>query len=398
MTTLKILVYILVYSSLFFLTFAAALTNIHNETDIWILSDDDKPVEWTSMGDSYASGIGSGKHITTGGIGDKFCFRFDEAYGPLLENDLEIPKFNYVACAGETFDKILKNQFVDKPIGPFYDKRQALWGKPGFVTISLGGNDIGFKELVTRCIYGIWFFTPGKTCDDVIKSSREKIANPDFQSGFIKVINKALEKGTDAVGPTFKVFVVGYAQFFNEQNPVCNDKQLLTPGYLNPHRHGTLTIELRQTLNELARALNAAIQTGIQGVDNPDQVVYIDYDAAFDTHRFCDRDEPNPTDPETWFITYKVKRGDLEKGEFLYSIPRIRDLEDDVSSKPLTEAEFIQLIGDAADVQSYTDLDVEVVVVGVEDVAGAHAEPVPDADGGVVLGDGVAVAAADLLC
>ena len=89
------------------------------------------------MGDSYASGIGSGKWVKTGGVGDKICFRFDQAYGPLLENALQSPTFNYVACAGETFDKILKNQFIDTAIGPFYDKRKALWGKPQFVTISL---------------------------------------------------------------------------------------------------------------------------------------------------------------------------------------------------------------------------------------------------------------------
>ena len=203
----------------------------------------------------------------------------------------------------------------------------------------------------------------------MIKSSQDKIASPDFQKGFIEVINTAIAKGNEAVGPTFKVFVVGYAQFFNEQTPQCNGAQLLTPAYLNPHKHGTLTIELRQALNKLARDLNTAIQTGIAGVSNPAQVVYVDYDQAFETHRFCDRPEPNPDDPDTWFLTYKVKQNDLASGQFLNSIPRIRDLTDDPSSVPLTEEEFFQLITDAAG-----DND-DQLQLGIDTVSVFHPKP-----------------------
>ena len=165
------------------------------------------------------------------------------------------------------------------------------------------------------------------------------------------------------------MFVVGYAQFFNEQTPQCNSAQLLTPAYLNPHAHGTLTVELRQALNKLARDLNIAIQTGIAGVSNPAQVIYVDYDQAFDTHRFCDRDEPNPTDPDTWFLTYKVGQNDLASGQFLNSIPRIRDLRDDTSSVPLTEEEFIQVISDAAG-----DND-DQLQLGIDTVSVFHPKP-----------------------
>lgn len=330
------------------------------------------------MGDSYAAGIGSGKHITTGGNGDKFCFRFDEAYGPLLQDSLatnalnlsvNAPTFNFVACSGETFSKILANQFLDKPKGVLL-RREALFGKPQFVTINLGGNDIGFKELVTRCIYGIWVFTPGKTCDDVIKSSQDKVKSADFKKGIAEVIDKAIAKGTATVGGSFKVFVLGYAQFFNDRTEQCNNKQLLTPAYLLPHAHGTLTIELRQTLNQLARDLNEAIQTAIMGVSNPAQVIYVDYDRAFESHRFCDRPEPNPTDPDTWFITFPVKEEEEQANrDFLLGIPRIRDLKDDPSSKPVTEDEFIQLIGEAS------GDDNKRLQIGIDTVSVFHPTP-----------------------
>lgn len=59
-------------------------------------------------------------------------------------------------------------------------------------------------------------------------------------------------------------------------------------------------------MNELALALNQALSNAVDGFKGTG-VYWIDYDKDFDGHRFCDREEPNPDDPETYFFNYYTK-------------------------------------------------------------------------------------------
>lgn len=93
-----------------------------------------------SFGDSYAAGIGTGK--TTG---DK-CRRGSNSYPELLHNWLEANvnsdiNYNTAACSGDTLDGV--NGQIDN------------WSDPAdydVITLSVGGNDVGFSSLVQNCI------------------------------------------------------------------------------------------------------------------------------------------------------------------------------------------------------------------------------------------------------
>ncbi|KAL9632082.1 MAG: hypothetical protein Q9164_005537 [Protoblastenia rupestris] len=293
------------------------------------------------MGDSYAAGIGAGRQIQ---YFDDFCFRYNQSYPRDLNNGLEPKpqKVNYVACSGEKFNKIIDNQFLDRP-STF---GRPAWGdKPHFVTLTMGGNDIGFRELVTVCVYSIRIFTLAD-CEKVIKNAQMVVKSPDFVRGAKDVINKALAKGNAQVGPSFKVFVTGYAQFFNEQTTQCNDISF-KPKY-SLLKAQKLTIERRQALNKIARDLNSALQTAVEQakIVHPDRVFYVDYDAQFEGHRFCDRTEPNPKDPETWF--FNLESNDAATGEFLNSIPKIHRVMSGLSNDSISGRDYLQLITNAA--------------------------------------------------
>lgn len=59
-------------------------------------------------------------------------------------------------------------------------------------------------------------------------------------------------------------------------------------------------------MNALARDLNVALKTAVlaSSIVSPGSVYYVDYDAQFADHRFCDRHEPSPNDPDTWFYAW----------------------------------------------------------------------------------------------
>ena len=249
------------------------------------------------MGDSYASGIGAGAAPQDPDL-DR-CFRFSNAYPNLMQSGQgslqpNPDRFNFVACSGAKLPEIINQQFLDhgRPGRP-------AWGAPELVTITMGGNDIGILYLVLTCIYSIPIIA--RDCDAVIERGFNILDSDDFKSNLDDVIGTVRYEGKRLYGPNFHIFVTGYAQLFNSDTEQCNhvtfkpDRMRLTPQYLTRAR--------RIRMNELAIALNGALETAI-GRFPPNDVTFVDYDALFEGHRFCDRHEPNADDDETWFFQY----------------------------------------------------------------------------------------------
>ena len=104
---------------LLFLSFIPwALTDIPNGYNFW----------WTALGDSYASGVGSGTY--TGG---QRCLRYDHAYPALMQgnNDLGLGTtpadkrlFQNCVCSGAEVDDVEKFQLLDSDqrSGPQYGR------------------------------------------------------------------------------------------------------------------------------------------------------------------------------------------------------------------------------------------------------------------------------------
>lgn len=259
--------------------------------------------EWTAMGDSYASGVGAGPQPADD---TNRCFRFPNAYPVVMQAGLKpVPsKFNNVACSGNTFSQIKDKELLDQPEDDGKNGRRPAWGKaPEFVTMTMGGNDVGILNLITTCIlsFKLW----GMDCEEVIQYGHDQIKSQQFKDDLNGLIKAVVDKGRGTnVGDRFKFFVVGYAQFFNQETTQCNDISF-EPSW-NPLAAQKLTVERRTAMNGLALALNKALSDAADGFKDKG-VYWIDYDKDFDGHRFCDREEPRPDDPETYFFNYYTK-------------------------------------------------------------------------------------------
>ena len=101
----------------------------------------------------------------------------------------------------------MDNEFLDEPKddGP-YGKR-PVWGEaPEFVTLHMGGNDVGILNLVAACIYSLK--PTGMDFDEVIELGFDTLAKPEFATNAKKVIQTALDKGRGtSVGNQFAVLV-----------------------------------------------------------------------------------------------------------------------------------------------------------------------------------------------
>jgi lysophospholipase L1-like esterase len=105
------------------------------------LADDSTVHRYVALGDSYASGAG------VPDIVDETCSRSDRNYPSLVNAALSPGDHKDVTCGGATTEHLNSGQFPSVP--PQLD---ALSSDTDLVTLTVGGNDIGFAGIIVRCV------------------------------------------------------------------------------------------------------------------------------------------------------------------------------------------------------------------------------------------------------
>ena len=203
--------------------------------------------------------------------------------------------FRFYACSGA------KTGGVVNPPDPGKDSQvaqmQALppgsMDNVGFSTLSIGGNNVGFSRVLKSCI-----FFDLSSCGEERARTESRIASAELQTNLTNTYRQII-----ALMPVinFKLYVTGYAKFFNAVDERCNDKKFV------PAFGAELTTALREWVNDDVIALNIAINQAINTV-NQEMVAagsqkfirYVDIDAQYENHRFCD---PWPNwKSDAWFF------------------------------------------------------------------------------------------------
>ncbi len=90
-------------------------------------------VRYVALGDSYASGVGAGGESGT-------CLRSAKAYPALWAAAHAPASFTFAACSGATTSTVDATQL------PALDASTTL------VSVTVGGNDVGFAPILTTCV------------------------------------------------------------------------------------------------------------------------------------------------------------------------------------------------------------------------------------------------------
>jgi hypothetical protein len=91
---------------------------------------------YVALGDSYSSGVGSGSYLSSGGD----CKRSTKAYPYLWQAAHSPASFSFQACSGARTGDVMSNQLG------------TLSASTGLVSITIGGNDAGFSDVMTTCV------------------------------------------------------------------------------------------------------------------------------------------------------------------------------------------------------------------------------------------------------
>lgn len=164
------------------------------------------PARYVAMGDSFSSGEGvSPFEYGTDVGGTNECHRSSRAYPRLLQNDptLDLGRAIFVACSGATTDNILNGQWNEPA------QINALSEDTEAVTITIGGNNVGFKDFATACTIGSCDFATSAYSD-----IHGKIVND--LPGALEGVYEAIDGATSS---TADIYVVGYPQIAPAEMP-----------------------------------------------------------------------------------------------------------------------------------------------------------------------------------
>ncbi|MGO0576139.1 SGNH/GDSL hydrolase family protein [Ornithinimicrobium panacihumi] len=198
---------------------------------------------YVALGDSFSSGTG------TRASTDSTCYRSPYGYPQLLA-DAHGLELDYQACSGAVSADVHANQV------------QALSAGTDYVTMTIGGNDLGFASTITQCALPGWMSNCNGKIDEGLNTLRTQMAGR-YDTLFADIASRA---------PSAEVVIGNYPRLFNGTD--CNAGTFFSAA-------------------EMSR-LNAAVDelsTLIEGRTAAAGFTFVDSRPAFMGHAVCDSPE-----------------------------------------------------------------------------------------------------------
>ncbi|SFR10973.1 GDSL-like Lipase/Acylhydrolase family protein [Lentzea waywayandensis] len=197
------------------------------------------PVNYVALGDSYASGLGTGSYDGASGS----CKRGPLAYPALWAAATAPATFKSVACSGARTGDVLT-------------QANNLTAATNLVTVQVGGNDAGFTDVITTCTFG-----SDQDCANRVNQAKTYAANT-LPGLLTNVYNTIKSKS-----PSARVVVLGYPRIYK------------VPGSCNVGLSDTK----RAAINSGSDALHATIGARAAAAG----FSYVDVRGAFTGHEIC---------------------------------------------------------------------------------------------------------------
>lgn len=154
---------------------------------------------YVALGDSYSSGTGTRTYTNAA------CQRSNSAYPALLAAARPNTALTFVACSGATTADVLANQI------------SSVTASTKLVSISIGGNDAGFADVLTECALPAW----ASNCAAKVAAAQSYI------TGTLPAKLNAVYAQIKSRAPSAKVAVMGYPRIFQGED--CNAATFFSP-------------------------------------------------------------------------------------------------------------------------------------------------------------------------
>lgn len=156
------------------------------------------PPEYVALGDSYTSGPD-----IPSAVGVPGCLRSDHNYPSIVAASMGARPFRDASCSGATTEHMAARQTTNNGVNP--PQLDSLTASTTVVTLGIGGNDIGFGEVATRCAS---LLPSGSPCRHQFAAAGQDLLAERVRQAGVKV--GAVIESIHRRSPKARVFVVGY--------------------------------------------------------------------------------------------------------------------------------------------------------------------------------------------
>ncbi|MEU3572888.1 SGNH/GDSL hydrolase family protein [Kitasatospora sp. NPDC036755] len=243
-------------------------------------------LRWTALGDSYTAGVIEATGAETEPRDG--CARTVESYPEIIRRDLgSLVDLRNVSCSGATTDGVYADSqsplgrplppLGTDPNGPYPavpPQIDSVDAATDLVTVGIGGNDLGFAEILKSCIeLGALQLGQGSPCKDKFDAglpARFDALRDDYDRMLTALHAKA---------PSARIVTVGYPHLVPEAAELCQ--------YGNVLQFGTFTTgDLRWTRTAVVEPLNALVARVAAAHGD----AFVDLYPASAGHSVCDAD------------------------------------------------------------------------------------------------------------
>jgi hypothetical protein len=177
------------------------------------------PRSYVALGDSYTAG----PVIPVQQTNPAGCLRSDHNYPHLVAPSLSLPAFRDVSCSGATTADMTQPQNVTP--GPNPPQFDALDSNTAAVSLTIGGNDIGFSEIARNCSSAVNSGTP---CQDRYVVNGDDTISDRIAATAPKVA--AVLRGIHDRAPRAEVFLLAYLAILPDNGVGCYPQMPITNG------------------------------------------------------------------------------------------------------------------------------------------------------------------------
>jgi lysophospholipase L1-like esterase len=246
-------------------------------------------LDYLAVGDSFISGEGARNYQQGTDVGGNKCHLSLDSYPLLLGRDLDFNAYRSVACSGAKAEDIINTSNMYKgQANPKTEKQKRSKSdidsilanfKPGYIdqldfvttyqpkviTISVGGNDIGFSDIFKKCAIPWNIDTCYNSYEDRLEQVRE------INSKFSDLVN-TYQKIKNSSTTDTRIYVIGYPQIAKVGGDCA------------------LNVHLNSEEIEFSQQLASYLDSVIEQAASKAGVAYVDTQNALNGHRFCETD------------------------------------------------------------------------------------------------------------
>lgn len=191
---------------------------------------------YIAMGDSFASGEGDmDDNYYEDGTNEEsvnMCHLSKRSYPYLIASSFQPDEFHSVACSGATINNIFHNSQwlasrINTSLGQYIPGKEYQFyyikaPYPSFITLSIGGNDLGFLSTLSSCLQ------PTNTCEYATNEDKRGDFAVRIASQYAK-LKKLYEEIANKTNKQTKIYVIGYPQFLDANSNSCGKNVWFNP-------------------------------------------------------------------------------------------------------------------------------------------------------------------------